>query len=78
MSKLPMLTARELIKLLERLGFRKVRQKGSHIFFQHRDGRTTVVPYHPSKQIGKGLLRSILHDIQISPEEFLKLKQRKN
>lgn len=78
MSKLPTLKARELIKLLERLGFRKLRKKGSHIFFQHSDGRTTVVPYHQTKQIGKGLLRSILHDVQISPEEFLKLKQSKN
>ena len=78
MSKLPVLKAREVVKLLERLGFNKVRQKGSHIFFQHPDGRTTVVPYHPTKQIGKGLLKAILNDIQLSPEEFIKAQRRKN
>lgn len=73
MSKLPLLKARQLIKILKKLGFSQVRQKGSHIFFSHADGRTTVVPFHQSKQIGKGLLRSILNDINISPEEFKKV-----
>jgi predicted RNA binding protein YcfA (HicA-like mRNA interferase family) len=73
MSKLPLLKARELVKILTTLGFSQTRQRGSHAFFLHPDGRTTVVPIHPAKQIGKGLLRSILHDIQISPEEFKKL-----
>lgn len=74
MSKLPFLKARELIKILRKLGFSQTRQKGSHAFFLHRDGRTTVVPIHPAKRIGRGLLRSILHDIKISLEEFSKLK----
>lgn len=73
MSKLPLLKAREFIKILKKLGFTKVRQKGSHAFFSHSDGRTTVVPIHQGKQIGKGLLRSILNDINISPEELKKL-----
>ncbi len=73
MSDLPLLKAREFIKILNRLGFQKIHQKGSHAFFAHSDGRTTVIPVHPKKQIGKGLLRSILRDIQISPEEFKKL-----
>ena len=73
MSKLPVLRARKLIKILQKLGFQKVRQKGSHLFLSHSDGRNTVVPIHPTKQIGKGLLRSILHDTKISPEEFKKL-----
>ena len=73
MSRLAPLKARELIKILRKLGFYQTRQKGSHAFFLHKDGRSTVVPVHPTKQIGKGLLRSILHDINISPEEFKKL-----
>ncbi len=72
MTKLTPLKARELVKLLLKLDFVKVRQKGSHIFFAHKDGRTTVVPMHPTKQLGKGLLRAILNDIQLSPEEFQK------
>ena len=73
MSKLPLLKAREVIKILRKLGFTQIRQRGSHAFFSHPDGRTTVVPIHQGKQIGKGLISSILHDITISPEEFKKL-----
>lgn len=73
MSKLPPLKSREIIKILRKLGFKKVRQKGSHAFFSHPDGRTTVVPIHKGKQIGRGLVRSIIHDIKMSPEEFGKL-----
>jgi predicted RNA binding protein YcfA (HicA-like mRNA interferase family) len=51
-----------------------VRRKGGHIFFQHLvDGRTTVVPYHKSEDIGRGLLRQILREIELSPEEFIKI-----
>lgn len=74
MTKLPSLTAKQVIKILLKLGFTKVRQKGSHAFFSHPDGRNTVVPIHSSRTLGKGLLHSILHDITISPEEFNKLK----
>ncbi len=72
MSGLSPVKARKLIKILNNLGFVKKRQKGSHVFFSHPDGRTTVVPVHPNKQIGRGLLRSILHEIKVSPEEFKK------
>jgi len=73
MSKLPLLKARQLIKILKKLDFSQVRQKGSHCFFSHPDGRATVIPIHPSKLIGRGLLRSILNEINISPEEFRKI-----
>lgn len=46
MSKLPLLTAREWIKILFKMGFVLKRQKGSHAFFEHSDGRTTVIPIH--------------------------------
>jgi len=74
MSSLSPIKARDLIKLLKKIGFVERRQKGSHLFLSHLDGRTTVVPIHPSKQIGIGLLRSILHDVKLSPEDFGKLK----
>jgi predicted RNA binding protein YcfA (HicA-like mRNA interferase family) len=61
-------------KILKRIGFVERRQKGSHLFLSHQDGRTTVIPIHPSKQIGIGLLRSILHNVNLSPEDFGKLK----
>ena len=73
MTHLPGLRARELIRVLEKLGFRAVRQKGSHLFFQHADGRTTLVSVHAREDIGRGLLRQILREIELSPEVFLKL-----
>lgn len=74
MSSLSPIRARELIKILKKIGFIERRQKGSHLFLSHEDGRTTVVPIHPSKSIGIGLFRSILHDVKLSPEDFEKFK----
>ncbi len=68
--KLRPLPADKVIKALKRLGFEVIRQKGSHIFLQHPDGRTTVVPVHPGEDIGRGLLRKIIRDVNITREEF--------
>ncbi|MEK7544010.1 MAG: type II toxin-antitoxin system HicA family toxin [Patescibacteria group bacterium] len=73
MTQLPMLTARKLIKVLKRSGFVNIRQEGSHLFFKHPDGRTTVVPFHSGHDIGRGLLRSILIDITLMPKDLQKL-----
>lgn len=75
MSKLPLLTAKELIKVLLRLGFELKRQKGSHKFFQHNDGRTTVIPDHGSEQIDRGLLNKIIkQDLMMSIDDFMNVK----
>lgn len=71
-GKLPLLTAKELIKVLNKFGFHVIRQKGSHIYLKHHDSRCTVVPLHAGKEIGRGLLKRILNEIEISREEFLK------
>ena len=73
MSKLPVLKPTELVRLLERLGFQRIRQKGSHLYLRHLDGRVTVVPIHKGEDLPPGLLRSILHDIELTREEFLNL-----
>lgn len=73
MTHLPTLTARKLIKILKRLGFMDIRQEGSHIFFKHPDGRTTVVPFHSGRDIGRGLLRSILTDIHLTSKDIQRL-----
>jgi len=71
MAKLPQLTANELVKIIKKLGFEFIRQDGSHMFFRHIDGRTTVIPNHPGEDIGSGLLNKIIKkDLQISREEF--------
>ena len=73
MPKLPLLTAREVAKILKKLGFELKRQEGSHMFFQHEDGRTTVIPNHGGEDIDRGLLNKIVkHDLKINREEFLK------
>ncbi|MFH1802441.1 MAG: type II toxin-antitoxin system HicA family toxin [archaeon] len=73
MAKLPQLTAIQLSKILKKLGFELIRQRGSHMFFRHADGRTTVVPNHPKDNIGPGLLIKIVKDdLKITREEFEK------
>lgn len=74
MPKLSPIKAVKLLKFLSDLGFSKIRQRGSHAVVKHKDGRETVVPIHQAEEIGVGLLRKILRDINLSPEEFNKLK----
>ena len=66
-----MLKARDVMRILHIFGFENIRQTGSHAFFQHSDGRTTLVPRHGGEDIGRGLLRQILREAEITPEEFL-------
>lgn len=70
-DKLPVISGKELIKLLESLGFSVIRIKGSHHRMRHADGRVVTVPVHGNADIAKGLLRKIIReDIGISVEEF--------
>lgn len=68
--KTPAVTAKEIIKILEKKGFIKVRQSGSHAVFRHANGLRTTVPIHSSKSLGKGLLRQIMKDAAITDEEL--------
>lgn len=74
MPKLVPIKPKRLVKILLSLGFTKRDAEGSHVFFAHPDGRTTVIPMH-SREISRGLLRKILNDIQISVEEYDKLRK---
>jgi predicted RNA binding protein YcfA (HicA-like mRNA interferase family) len=60
-------------RVLLRLGFQAVRQKGSHVFYRHPDGRTTTVPNHPGRDLARPLIREILREIELTTEEFQKL-----
>ncbi len=75
MSKLSIVSATQMSKILRHLGFSFVRQKGSHAYFRHPDGRGTVVPIHKGEDLGRGLIRAILRDIDLSPEEFEKIRR---
>ena len=74
MGSVPVLKPREVVTLLERLGFTEARQRGSHKQFRHSDGRSTTVPFHAGRDISPTLLRQIARDIGLSIEEFLKLR----
>jgi len=68
-EKINPVPARKAIKVLESLGFVQIRQKGSHLFMQHPDGRSTIIPIHSSQDLGKGLVRKLLQDAKISRDE---------
>jgi predicted RNA binding protein YcfA (HicA-like mRNA interferase family) len=63
--------AREVCRILERLGFSVSRQRGSHMQYRHADGRGTTVPNHPGRDISPILLRQIAKDIGLTAEEFI-------
>jgi predicted RNA binding protein YcfA (HicA-like mRNA interferase family) len=71
--RLPTLKATELIRALEKAGFKTMRQKGSHDRLVHADGRVVTAPLHPGHDIGRGLLRKILRDAELSRDEFIAL-----
>jgi predicted RNA binding protein YcfA (HicA-like mRNA interferase family) len=77
MTKLPSLTGKDIISILKKLGFEIKRQKGSHVFLQHPDGRATVVPIHSGETIGPGLMAKILRDLNMTKEEFYQLLKEK-
>ncbi len=72
MARLPVLKPREVVRVLERMGFVEVRQRGSHKQYRHADGRCTTVPFHSRRDVSPLLLRQILKDIRVTPEDFLR------
>ena len=74
MSKLALIKPRRLVKIVLSLGFLKRDAEGSHIFFAHPDGRTTVIPIH-NRELSRGLLKKILNDVNLSISEYDKLRK---
>ena len=70
MSKLILINAKEMENLLFKLGFKKIRQKGSHFFYKHSDGRYTTIPHHKGRILSRPLIREIINEIEISVEEY--------
>lgn len=74
MPKLPIVKARQLIKVLKKKNFSLQRTAGSHqIFVRLTDRLTISVPVHPGHDLGRGITLQILKDADISLDEFLKL-----
>ncbi len=72
MTELPPLKAQEVVKGLQRMGFAKVRQKGSHAMFHHKDCRRAPIPIHPGETISAYFLSDILKQLEIEEQDFLK------
>lgn len=72
-DKLPSVEARQLIKVLEAIGFQRIRQSGTHATYRHPDGHWTIVSIHRDKTIPKGTLRKIIRDARSTIEEFIEL-----
>jgi len=72
MQKLPRLTAKEIIRALNKAGFCSVSQKGSHIKLKNNN-RRVIVPFHAGKIIPPKTFKAIIKDSGLSMEEFINL-----
>jgi predicted RNA binding protein YcfA (HicA-like mRNA interferase family) len=68
--KLPLLSGKQVVSALTRLGFAEVHRKGSHVKMKHSDGRLIVFPFHD--EIDRFTLKGALRDAEIDIEDFLK------
>jgi predicted RNA binding protein YcfA (HicA-like mRNA interferase family) len=68
--KLPLLSGRQVVKTLEKLGFVETHRKGSHVKMKHSDGRLIVFPYHD--EVDRFTLKGALRDADIDLDEFIK------
>ena len=71
MSGIPVLKPREVVSVLQTLGFQEARQSGSHKQFRHTDGRCTTVPFHVGRDLSPILLRQIAKDIGLTIQDVL-------
>jgi len=71
MGNLPVLKPKEVVSILIQLGFKEIRQRGSHKQFRHPDGRGTTIPFHSGRDISPILLRQICKDIGLTAEELI-------
>jgi predicted RNA binding protein YcfA (HicA-like mRNA interferase family) len=74
MTALTVISAKKMVTILRKLGFILDRQRGSHAFYKHADGRCVVVPMHTGEDLSKGLIREILHSIDLSIEDYEKFR----
>jgi len=74
MPKIPIISARKLVKVLKKKGFVLDHILGSHHIFYNSESKVTVsVPVHKGRDLGKGITLSILKDAKVAIEEFTEL-----
>jgi predicted RNA binding protein YcfA (HicA-like mRNA interferase family) len=76
MKRLPRITGKEIIAILTKVGFEVYKQRGSHVYLKHSDGRATTVPIHAGEIIGPGLLLKILKDVEMSRQDFIRISEK--
>jgi len=67
--KLPLLSGRQVLAALQRLGFAELHRKGSHVKMKHPDGRLIVFPFHD--EVDRYTLKGALRDADVDVTEFL-------
>jgi predicted RNA binding protein YcfA (HicA-like mRNA interferase family) len=77
MTRLPIVKFKTMEKVLLHLGFKIARSKGAHVFYRHLDGRTTTLPNHQGRDLSRPLIREILREIELTPEQFIQALKRK-
>jgi predicted RNA binding protein YcfA (HicA-like mRNA interferase family) len=73
LPKIQPINPNKLVKILEKEGFKVIRQKGSHIIMINKERTRIVIPMHPGKDLKPGLTRAILREAGISRERFSEL-----
>ncbi len=75
MSRMPQVTARELLRFLKSQGFVEDRQSGSHLTLWHAERNVSVtIPVHTGCDIGRGLSVRVLKDAGFTVEDYLRLR----
>jgi predicted RNA binding protein YcfA (HicA-like mRNA interferase family) len=77
MPKLPVVKAKDIVRIAEKLGFFFSRQKGSHIIYHHSDGRRITVSKHNKQEIAPSILLQIIKDLDLTKEKFIKILKKK-
>jgi len=72
-TRLPRVTAAEIVRVLERLGFSRARQSGSHRIYKNAQGRRVTVPYHAGQVLHPKVLKSIMRDADLTVDRLSEL-----
>jgi len=72
-ARLPVISGDDFVKAMQKIGYVWDHTEGSHMILLHPSGRRLSVPRH--KELGRGLLRSLIQDAGLSREDFIGLLQ---
>ncbi len=77
MTTLPVLSGKKLLKVLIKHGYVALRKKGSHVFVESVNGEcSTVIPIHGNEDLGTGLLKSTLNDLELTADDLQKMLRK--